>query len=275
VAGDFVKHTQTGVTLVELMVAMVLGLWLAAAALQLGWRSSQTRLVQAAYAEMNDNAQMALQLLTRDLQLAGYSAAQGVSATTQTSTLVRGLKAAPLFACDLGFAAPLASPLTCQTQGDSSALEVVFEADAHNTSPTSTGLPADCLGNAVIPTDGLYLSRHRYVVQTLSTGRSELHCAAGQSSQPLVDHVHQLSLSFGEALAAEPTRAVRYVKASEVVDWGLVVAVRVCVLMQSADRVWTSEDQATYLDCQGVKQSTSNHARQSFQTTVVLRNKSS
>jgi type IV pilus assembly protein PilW len=275
VAGDFVKHTQTGVTLVELMVAMVLGLWLAAAALQLGWRSSQTRLVQAAYAEMNDNAQMALQLLTRDLQQAGYSAAQGVSATTQTSTLVRGLKAAPLFACDFGFAAPLASPLTCQTQGDSSALEVVFEADAHNTSPTSTGLPADCLGNAVTPTDGLYLSRHRYVVQTLSTGCSELHCAAGQSSQPLVDHVHQLSLSFGEALAAEPSRAVRYVKASEVVDWGLVVAVRVCVLMQSADRVWTSEDQATYLDCQGVRQSTSSYARQSFQTTVVLRNKSS
>jgi type IV pilus assembly protein PilW len=275
VAGDFVKHTQTGVTLVELMVAMVLGLWLAAAALQLGWRSSQTRLVQAAYAEMHDNAQLALQLLTRDLQLAGYSAAQGVSTTAQTSTLVRGLKAPPLFACDFGFVAPLASAVACQTQGNSSALEVMYEADVHNTSPTASGVPADCLGNAVIPVDGLYVTRHRYVVQTLSTGRSELHCAAGQSSQPLVDHVHQLSLSFGEALAADPTRAVRYVKASEVSDWGLVVAMRVCVLMQSADRVWTSEDSATYLDCEGVKQTTKSYARLAFHTTVVLRNKSS
>ena len=138
VAGDFVKHTQTGVTLVELMVAMVLGLWLAAAALQLGWRSSQTRLVQAAYAEMHDNAQLALQLLTRDLQLAGYSAAQGVSVTAPSNTLVRGLKGPALFACDDGFVAPLATGLSCQSAGNSAALEVVFEADAHNTSPTSS-----------------------------------------------------------------------------------------------------------------------------------------
>lgn len=266
-------QSQRGASLVELMVAMVLGLWLAAAALQLAWRSSQSQQVQAAYAEMNDNAQLALQLLTRDLQLAGYAAAQGVSAGTASSSLIRGLKGAPVFACDQGFTAPLANVLTCQTAGSSAALEVVFEADVHNTSPTASGSPADCLGNAVLSGEGLYLTRHRYFVQTASTGRPELHCAAGQSSQPLVDHVAQLVLSFGEALPAEPSRAVRYVSASQVSDWGWVVAVRVCVLMQSSQAVWTSEDQATYLDCQGVKQSTTSYARQSFQTTVVLRNK--
>lgn len=266
-------QSQRGVSLVELMVAMVLGLWLAAAALQLAWRSSQSQQVQAAYAEMNDNAQLALQLLTRDLQLAGYAAAQGVSAGTTSSSLLRGLKGAPVFACDQGFTAPLANVLTCQTTGSSAALEVVFEADVHNTSPTASEVPSDCLGNEVLPSEGLYLTRHRYFVQTANTGRPELHCASGQSSQPLVDHVAQLILSFGEALPTEPSRAVRYVSASQVSDWGWVVAVRVCVLMQSSQAVWTSEDQATYLDCQGVKQSTTSYARQSFQTTVVLRNK--
>jgi hypothetical protein len=56
-------------------------------------------------------------------------------------------------------------------------------------------------------------------------------------------------------------------------DWGRVVAVRVCLLMRSSERVFTVEDPASYVDCQGVLQTSAGLARQSYVTTVYLRNK--
>ena len=264
------RGRQHGGSLVELMVAMTLGLWLAGAALQLAWRSTQARQLQNAHAEMIDNAQLALQLLSRELQLAGYSTATGVAASGNTSSLLRALKEVPLLGCEQGFVSLSAN--TC-AHTSSMALQVVYEADMHNTSPTTAGIPADCLGNAVVPASGVYVTRHRYFVQTGSTGRPELHCAAGTNTQPLVDNIEQLQVWFGEALATEPTRAVRYVSASQVSDWARVVAARVCVQVRSAEPVWMNDEVVSYADCSGQMQTSGRYARQSVSSTVVLRNK--
>ncbi len=269
---------QQGVSLVELMVAMALGLWAAGVALQMALRSAQSQAVQAAYAEMNDNAQVALQLLSRELQLAGYASVKGVSAPASAGTgrLLRSHTHTPVYGCDTGFVSPLAVDVQCAAAGDSAALALSYEADTRNTSPTSADLPADCLGNAVTTMGDVYLTQHRYFVMTGNTGRPGLYCATpshGATGQPLVDNVEHINLRFGESLAADPGRAVRYVGASQVTDWGRVVAVRLCLLMRSSESVFTVEDPASYVDCQGVLQTGAGLARQSYVTTVYLRNK--
>jgi len=264
-----------GLSLVEVMVSLVIGLVVVGAVLVSYITAGTTGRQQAAYAEMNENAQLALTLIARDLLLAGFSAPLGVAADGLSFT--RTYASRPVFGCRTGFAAPATTGAVACALSGSDALEVVYQADAANSVPTASGVPTDCLGNGLADAGGFYLAYNRYYLATSSSGRSEMHCASrqGAGGQPLVDNVEGMTVWYGEANAASPRAVARYVRANAVSDWGLVLSVRVCLLMRSNESVLAnSEDTVTYLDCDSAQQTSADgFVRRAFFSTTTLRNK--
>jgi len=287
-----------GVSLVEVMVSLVIGLVVVGAVLVSYIASGKSGAQQAAYAEMNENAQLGLGLLSRDLLLAGYAQPTGlepvIPATvppTFTGNLTRTYEGRPVFGCDEGFEdESVIGDVACEPGTPKSpAIEMVYEADFTNTVPTSApgSVPSDCLGNGLTidPTNTFYIAYNRYYLLTGTSGRSELHCASreGSAGQPLVDNVEAMKFWYGEAGAPpDHRRVLRYVTAGNLVDasFANVIAVKVCLLIRSSEAVLDMDLYPDpllppkYLDCDSNEQTiTDKFLRRAYFTTVTLRNK--
>ena len=277
--------TQRGVTLVELMISMFIGLVVVGAVIVSFLGSGRAGRYQAALSQMNQDAQVGLNLLAREIQMAGYVSPGQV------------LGAPAIFGCDsttgtVPFVAPEAATLTCSawTSPSVSALEVVYEADTLTTVVSGTS-PSDCLGNPITASSpGFFVTRNRYHIKPNGTsGRNELQCsspAATGNTQPLIENVEDMQLWYGVADAATPETVVRYARAGidasttdtinavGAAEWNNVNSVRICLLMRSAEPILTSEDTLTYLDCtSAVQTSSDNHLRRAYFTTATVRTK--
>lgn len=276
---------RSGWSLLELLVAVLLGLVLIHVLVDQVLASRQGQRLQAAQAQMIEDAQIALDLLRSDLRMAGH--AWPLKARTGTSGLAAwedALGNATWTACDAGFASePSGGPPSCVAAPagagpTASAVELSYQVDAHSAVLGSDGRPTDCLGNAIEPTvlaDGqqVYLAFNRWQVVSVS-GRSELRCGGrGRTGpQPLVDHVERLLLWWGLPVEAAAGAALRYVGAAQVGDFTAVRAVRVCLQLRSADPVLGSGDLRAYRACDGSMQTSDDgRLRRSFVATVAWR----
>lgn len=283
---------QGGFSLVEILVSLVIGLFVVGAVLTNYIGSGTAGNQQSQVSQMTEDAQIALTLMSRDVQMAGSVEAEGILATPGggTATFARLQTFRPVFGCSNSFqtATVAFATATCAAGAGSHSLEVNYQATTA-TAVVSGGVPTDCLGNAITavavggpPTVDAYFVSNRYYVSS-GTGRPELHCAsqaaAGSGGQPITENVQEMRLWYGEAVAwnaANPAarQPVRYVTAASVADWNNVVAVRVCLLMRTADPVLTGEDNATYRDCTGTTQTSSDRRiYRAFFSTMALRNR--
>lgn len=67
-----IRTKQNGVTLIELMISMVIGIFLVGAVGSVYLASQETYRVSELVARMQDNGRVAMQILTEDLQMAGF-----------------------------------------------------------------------------------------------------------------------------------------------------------------------------------------------------------
>ncbi len=297
------KHTRSrsrmrGLSLIEVMVSLVIGMVIVGAVLVSYISSGKTSRQQAAYAEMHENAQMAMTLLSRDLLLAGYAQASGsqTAGTPPVTTFTRTYSGRAVFGCDKGFTTPnTTGTAACVTSTGKPAIEVTYEADTTNTVPVAVSgfpdSPSDCKGARLRPATGtlsgvdFFITSNRYYLATGTSGRSELHCASATqdasagavAAEPLVDNVEDMKIWYGEAASLATSRQiVRYVTAANVTNWPLIVSVRVCLLVRSSEPVVDKELTATpkYLDCDSTEQNLpDNFLRRAYFTTTTLRNK--
>ncbi|TXH90660.1 MAG: hypothetical protein E6Q78_02430 [Rhodoferax sp.] len=288
------RKSQAGLSLVELMVSLVIGLMVVGAVLIGFMNAKSSNALQGAYADMNESAQIGLTIISRDLLAAGYSQPTGVPTSGTGDQFSRNYSGWPLLGCSKGFIAGKEKATTALTAADCNssgaiapAIDIRFEADTVNTVPNGAGVPTDCLGNGLTSAGSYYLASNRYYLATTAgSSRSELHCASneGSNGQPLVENVEALKFWYGEADAANTRQVVRYVEAdtdltNKVTDWGRVVSVKICLLMRSAEQVRNAEEGAlTYLDCDNQTRTNAvgdRYARRAYFTTVTLRNRMS
>jgi type IV pilus assembly protein PilW len=69
---------QKGLTLIELMIALVLGLILVAGVIQIFVANKQTYRITDAHSRLQDNARFALEILSRDIRSAGYGGCRAI-----------------------------------------------------------------------------------------------------------------------------------------------------------------------------------------------------
>ncbi|MBS0430763.1 MAG: PilW family protein [Proteobacteria bacterium] len=299
---------QRGRTIVELMVALTIGLVVLGALLLVYLSSSSSGRQTQTVERMNEDGAIALHLLASQLRLAGFSYPRlnvpPVSATfngLRKQLPDRYLVGAGLRGCDRGFvnAAASFSELECATSGTASAaIAVRFEGDANNTVPNKAGVATDCVGqkapDAPAATGGgvsYLLVESRFWTRTSSgIGVPELACGGNGgntsatantfSPKPLVQLVESIALRYGLADDDIASSSVRYVDAATVdalggsvdANWSRVVSVQVCVLVRSEERDNTGS--GGYVGCNGqTAVATDGYTRRAYRTVVALRNR--
>lgn len=272
-----------GVTLIELMISIVIGLVVVAAVMVTFVNSGKAGRYEAALNQMNQDAQVALNMLSREVQLAGY-----VSPSNSLGAFV-----SPLFGCDATssttagtipfVSATVTGTPTCSATVAAptvSALEVVYEADGYNTVP-SGGNPSDCAGGQATTSGTIKIARNRYFVDRAAGGRPELYCASDVSTKvPLVENVEDMQVWFGVFASATPNQVIRYAQASGVNaqpagEWDNVKAAKICLLMRSAEPILSGDDGQTYLGCFATTATTytDRYLRRAYYTTATVRSK--
>lgn len=297
---------QRGRGLVELLVAMAIGLGMTLGLFTIQVNSQLGARAQEGDASIADASRRAVGVVTRAIRHAGFQR-QVFYDDTWMQTPPDDFRS--IWACTGGFVDPSAAAPVCV--GDESlpdaivvrqGLEVV-EANAGPTARTvrvdaSRGIGVDCVGDTVPqpPTTAAsdFVVENRYFIGVHPrTGRRELYCRGGANGviQPVADGVEDMVLVFGvdrvgisgprdlsvdERVRAHRVQPQEWNWADPTGTGGAtrarrVLAVDVCLQVRSPER--TAADRQTLVDCRGVSRTFSDgYTRQMVRTTIVPRN---
>lgn len=249
---------QAGFTLVEIMVAITLSMFLIAGLVQIYSSSKRSSTLQQTLAEYQENQRFSLDLLSRDLRMAGF-----FDQSIQTS-----IKPVPKFYLN---ALDSTDPLnTTNHPGDGSdVLTVQYES------------ATDCLGHSIDKGEtgfdgpnGKPIAINMYYVQ-LET----LYCNGngGVGGQPLIEGVVNMQVLFGEDLgpikAGEQPTADRYVTIGNVSKMERIKTVRIALLFKTPTPIKDKAESVTYklLDAPEIT-ANDKYRREVVTTTIALRN---
>ena len=237
---------ERGLTLIELMVSLVIGLILMIAVVSTYVGASGAGRASEAQGRMNEDAQAALGILTQQLRMAGDNPKRANYATAAPRNPVYGAGTYIVRGCDGKFSdvttATNIPALTCDAGGGTAAdsIAISYEADSLNTVPTSGGAATDCLGNSlpvVTPApqpqvwNGAALAppatvitytvadNRFYIATSAAIASPSLYCKGNGNvlPQPLVENVEDLQLTYGTATSTGATLEVAgYLSAAEI-----------------------------------------------------------
>ena len=257
-----------GYSLVELVVAMTIGLLIASAAIGL-YRGQRAAFEQAGdMAQMDDAGRAALDLIAVHARAAGFAA--GIFEAGSDPVMPR----IPMLPCPAG--RPAGDPANAYCVPDargSDGIQFSYMADRISSWLTTDGTPTDCLGQAV-PAGALSVARF-FVKPSSSRGEPELYCeGSGRlgTAQPVVEGVETLRLSYqlGGAAGLAGNFAVDATDAADAAEAdGRLQMVSICVLVRGRP---TAKNYA-YLDCDGrAAQGTDRRRRHTYRLVLAARN---
>ena len=242
------KNRQQGMTLIEIMVALMLGAFLLAGVMQIFLSSKQTYRMQDNLSRMQENGRFAMEFITRDIRVADYkvcfsdtSIGGEVSGTNNLG--LNGSDRITVLqkddACGVGISANTFSAITFSIQADAGGQPALFK-----TTATGSTVP---VATANLTAVGMFVT------------------------QALVEGIENMQILYGEDTDADNTPDY-YVDAATVVDMNNVVSVRVSLLVTSIDDNLIPQPR-TYI-YNGVSTTPiDRRIRKVFTSTIVLRNR--
>jgi len=272
------EKQQRGVTLVELMVSITIGLILVLFISSLYLSSRQSYRINDDSSRLQEEGRAALYLLGNNLVQAGSGvltmSTTGVLPKTNFETLMQTEPALyPFRACSTGFTNPAGQDFSCAVVG-TPAFEVSYMVDAAYNANTGAG--ADCNGQSVSfkanpATQFLIGDTNRYATNRFYLNNGTLFCAGNGSAtpQPILDGVVAMQVSYGvnqltvlgtpddtrgfrsadTVMTTEAEVAGMPVGANIQEKWRNVVRVEICLELQSQNQVRTGPQ--TYVNCNG------------------------
>jgi type IV pilus assembly protein PilW len=260
---------QGGRTLIEVLVAITIGLMLTVGILSIYGANRQTYRASSDLQRMQAAGQLALDRLAYQIRMAGYGQLVGDFVTVSTPSSFVGN---PVWACSSGFNDPVQAGETPACVGGTASpdgLQIRYQVE--NAATAGSGESRDCLGFAVPPdAGGVRTVQNRFYVAD-SNGVPTLMCAGnGLQPAPLIPNVEdmQVRLRVGDPF----TRAEQVVDPNGFADWGRVLGVEVCVEVRSEETGVTAGPQAG-VDCRGVAFPNDGRLRRTFTQAVTLRNR--
>jgi type IV pilus assembly protein PilW len=251
---------QAGLTLVEILVALIIGMLvvLAATASMLG--THRTALTGSDVNELHQSSALAFRLLGQQIRQAGYVPIDERGPRFRFKhNDPTGLSSEPAFFAIKGTEAASAS--------ESDTLKVGY-------APSPDHFE-DCLGqgakgyNAADPTSP---SNVRLVTSEFSVRGGALRCeGSGRlgTPQPIIIGVERFDVQYGVA-GTDGHQVARYVTAANAADFKQVRTVRVCLQLAGTS---TSNTEGSYTDCDGAsKSSNDGKLRRVYTAVFALRN---
>ncbi|MGA7779668.1 MAG: PilW family protein [Paraburkholderia sp.] len=256
---------RCGHTLVELIIALALGLVVTTGAISL-YRSQRTAFGRADDAiRIRDAGLTALTLIGQQVQMAGFVPVDAPQAQPRPT----------LFGCSAARPTGADESPACEAlSGRSDGIAIRYVGDNVSTWTSATGQSTDCLGQAVSTVNastgagGVLIVNRFYAKPSGSTGEPELYCdgnGKAGSAQPMVEGIERLRIRYWLAGAQTALDA----SALGATQWANVVAVDLCVLVRGAPQGRRSR----YVDCDGASvMGTDLRAREAFWRRVAIRN---
>ena len=288
---------QAGFTLIEMMVALAIGLAVIGALIGAYLVSFQSGRHSDAMVQITEDAALALNVMRQQVAQAGFSQPHGVA---EGGGLVLHAFPAVYGCAAAGFAdlqAGIGTAANCKPAGTdpaaSDALEVAHEGSVLAGSASNGILggsggkqPLDCLGNGFARShdnatgDDFWLDDSKFYV---ADGSLWCHGPGNAAGAAVVQNVEALQVTYGMASApagSPGASQVIYYGAAPAADsplWANVVSVSLCVQVRSAAKVLDRQQAPTlggWVDCRNARQvSTDGYLRRTFSTTIVLQNR--
>lgn len=232
------RRHQQGLTLVEIMVALTISLLLMAGVIQVFLSNKVSHNLQNGLGRLQENARAAMDVLSRDISMAGY-AAIGTTVTAVTANTRDNVTAN----AELGF--------TVANGTASDLIEVGYSSTT------------DCLGQA---TGGVAINRY-YLDGT------NLMCLGSGSATPAIiaEGIENMQILYGEDTDNDGV-ANRYINASNIAA-NPIVSVRIALLACTVENSGIT-DTNTYalLNAPAIGPFNDNQLRKAFTRTIILRN---
>ena len=237
---------ECGMTLIELMVALTLGLMVMLLVGQVFYSNKTVFRSQAAQAEVQEKGRFAIRWISGQVRQAGY---------VDTSKLANGM------AANFPISSPPFASAGVVLLGGGETLNYRFYGNGDNQI-------IDCQGSPVA-------SAAVYNFAIIRTANDEMTCTSASGTSTVVSGVKQLVLEYGVD-ANSDNIPESYVPASGVTDWSAVRAIRVCMLVES-DTQYTAPSGYSVTDCNGSAYpaaGVSNNGKlaRTFRTSIFLRN---
>jgi len=232
------NRAQHGFTIVELMIAITVGLVLSAGVLQLFVRTTKINLAQDNLSRLQETGRFAMEYLSRDIRMAGYPRVS-FSGDAVQGTNDDGLNNSDSITVGSGLS-------------------------------TDTGT-LDCLGQAAAPVT------NKYYIANDSNGVPNLYClgSGNATAQPLLEGVENMQVLYGVDTDSDKS-ANKYLRADQLSssDWLNVVSVRISLLLRTTDNGLATQQTAYSYNGVSVTPSGSDYyLRRVFTTTITLRNR--
>lgn len=308
------KHTrpkvfssrQQGFSLIELLIASTLGLVITLGGLAVFASATGTSRISEAQNRMNEDAQAALSLLSREIKMAGHKPIDSPPDTQPSALGSEPAKSQPsltLHGCT-GMLYEDASSvnddkLRCEisTTSQPHSLFIHYETGTKKKKKLPNEVPpTDCLGFALDAQDGFYyIAKNRYYISTSPIIRSPtLYCKGNGgmgTPQPIVENIEDLQFSYGamSTPSTVPKRVAGYLTATQVeklatstskddiaTAWAQVLTVQICIVVRSDEKNLVSVNASSiYTKCDGTQDTsrTDRRLRRAYTTTVALRNR--
>ena len=273
---------QRGLTLIEIMVALLIGSFLLAGVIQIFIVNKQTYRAQENLSRLQEDGRFALDLLNRYLRLAGYTGAETNVNYIGKQCREKIYGSTPIFKSPY---TPLLGTSNDQLN-DSDSITVSFEG------PRAPETMSDCLGNPInSPTTGAVTrASNRFFIDNFKDPTSgkmtpTLYCdplhsnGTDSSSEPLLSGVENMQIRYGQVL---DKNQLTYVPIISVTDISQVESIQIRLLMRSADEI-NSQPQSYRFDYNSdgvdevINPGDTDHpgdrrSRRVFTTTIALRN---
>lgn len=261
-------YDERGMTLIELMIAMVIGLFIIAGVGQIFLSTRASYNTQERMGNLQESGRFGLFFLQRSLRKAGFPKSSAMNAFTDTPSNTACPMTVPTADCTA------ASTGTCNGTGNNSdQISVCYQGTV------------DCLGQAPYASGVTGVIVDTFFIETTS-GIGHLSCRGNGNaqSQPLIDGIENMQVQYGQDTDGDGY-ANTYVTAGNVTNWDNVVSVRVALLASttanSADTAGrvigdTASDAQTYqlLDNALSSSTVATGVRaRVFRTTIELRNR--
>ena len=290
------RLTAAGFTLIEMMVALAIGLAVVGALIAAYLASFASGRHTDAIVQITEDAALALNVMRQQVAQAGFSQPHGAGSggmVLHAFPAIVGCEAANFVDLQVG----ILVPANCKTSDPDGAaadsLEVAYEGSvlpgkASNGILGGSGStqPLDCIGNSFAKThddvtgDDYWLNDSKFYV---ADGSLYCHGPGNAAGAALVQNVETLRVRYG--MAAAPAGAagagqIIYYGAAPPPGsplWANVVSVNLCVQVRSATKVLEKNSAATlggWVDCLNAQRTASDgYLRRTFTTTIVLQNK--
>lgn len=257
---------QSGISLIELMIAMVIGLFLILGVTQIYIDNKKSYAFQQSQSENQEGSRYSILFLQQELAKAGY-------------------RRRPDENIDSIFKATVASGCTFsagETVKRDSANAICIRYQPRDNKER------DCLGTIVDSTlNTPYSKTNTVVVQKIAfdNAKSEVTCQRGSTTAAIVNGIADLRFEYGVGNAVEPQTISNYIKTTASSSQP-ALAVRYTVLFRSTDKKlresttidaaltnWKSLTGATAAEITAMKNADNGNIYQVTQNTVMLRNR--